>query len=352
MRITISERLHPFSHIPGVKMVLPKSSIIVEVFPALLRFSDLEQGSSPVDFPIEIVGPVEGFTAQLDLEKGGISVFGKTRLGYLRYFIEKKKEGISLFFDKVPSPSSTLNEKQTVLLPIHPQEETPMTGERLSLGSHKAQDFDLIRRRLDFKEIFPLWLRLGQSVPHIAQIDGDVGNFSLWKACKEELFAPVSGGGKDILSLFHCYFLASFEGLLVPRLFDTQYQGIEVRTVTKTGNPFPLLTEGATLIRALFFREREERVEILPLLPPQFHSGRFVGITSSHGDRFDIEWSKKRIRRLILSPGKTREIPIQIQKGISKCRVRTYPGDRGRICELPHIEVVAGKTYNLDRFES
>src|SRR5579871_5182907 len=100
MRITIAERLHPFSHKNGTKFLLPGTSFSVQVFPTRLDFLDLEGRVVPFNVCFEVAGPVRDFTAELDLEHGALRVFGMTRKGYMRYRVFAKKEGIWLIVEK------------------------------------------------------------------------------------------------------------------------------------------------------------------------------------------------------------------------------------------------------------
>ena len=65
-----------------------------------------------------------------------------------------------------------------------------------------------------------------------------------------------------LLEVFESFFLASFEGVLVPRLIDTEYQGILPQEEIK-GPPLPLLTEGGKLIRSLIFQEDQGVLSLL-----------------------------------------------------------------------------------------
>ncbi|MFS8563303.1 MAG: hypothetical protein LVR00_02815 [Rhabdochlamydiaceae bacterium] len=154
MKITIAQRLFPCCHLPGTICLIPGSDWQVQAFPTKLRFQSLiSQEKKELDLSIE--GPILDFTVQLNLEKLRVEVFGHAAQGYVKYFISMVEAGISIFFEK---------EKREEVIPVGWQRGR-VSEERLSLGMHKKLDWELVRRRSDLKEIFPIWLRLGQITP-------------------------------------------------------------------------------------------------------------------------------------------------------------------------------------------
>jgi len=239
MRITIAQKLCPFSHRKKVGCVLPGVGTELEIYPALIRFIDGEEQ------PLDIQGPVERFTVEQDLEKGEVRLYGFAKSGYYKHTIAGK----------------------------------PPTKERLSLGSHKTQDWELIQRRNDPKEILPLWHKLGISLPDVKVPVG--GTATLLEKCT------------DLASLMELYHIA-FEGMLVPRLEDSFHQGVTLPPIESVGSPLALLTEGAKKIRNLFFSQEGSQLHILPHLPKELHAGRMVQIASPSIGTLDFEWSKKK----------------------------------------------------------
>jgi hypothetical protein len=338
MSIKIRERLYPFSHLPGILCLIPRSCLIVQVFPTLLRFSN------GIEIPLELGGPIQGFTVEQDLEKGRITVYGRAFQGYFRYWIEQEEKAVALRFDKFPFL------KEDHLIP-HLMEEIPPSKERLSLGMHKAQNWELIRRRSDLKEIFPIWLRLGKLLPELPEIACDVGTLQLLKICKEKVAAKEK---EAIAQSFLNLFLAGFSDMLVPRLEDTQFQGLvpEGKAATSESSPLLLLKQGATCIRSLFFQEEKDQLFLLPCLPKEFNCGRYLGLTTLSGDELDLEWSKKTLRRLILRPAHSRSIKLVLQKELKSFRVRTSLQDRGQRQNADEpLRVVAGTQLLLDCFQ-
>lgn len=364
MKITIAERLHPFSHENGTQFILPKSSLAVVIFPTRLQFTDLENRSPPFFVDFFLAGPVKEFTAELDLELGLIRVYGRARDGFLRYLVQAEKDGVWLTMEKIPNGKMEcqhsfaqqtfhLTKEDKLLLPQNLENSGIIAvEERLSLGMHKAQEWKSICSRLDFKEIFPLWQRLCAWTP-IKALSSREGNYLLLEECRRQI---ESREKESVLAAFENFFLSAFQGILVPRLNDSEYQGILPATAFSKSNisPLPLLTEGGKLIRSLFFLENQGEIAILPCLPAQFHCGRITGVKTSQGSIVDFEWTKKSLRRLRLSSSKGGDVRLKLPKGIASCRIKV-----GRkTLKAPSIDsdgkmtvvLKAHEVVHLDRF--
>ncbi|PWU13119.1 MAG: hypothetical protein C5B45_06655 [Chlamydiae bacterium] len=360
MSITIAHRMRPFSHKMGSVFLLPNSHFKVELFPTLLRFTDLENRIKPIEIRLFIRGPIQPFTVELDLESGAICVFGETLDGYIRYSLFYRASELLLLCEKTPSTlqlkyRSTLSQlkpKQTLAIPVPFCLESQGLQERLHLGIHKAQDWELVQRRFNLQEIFPFWLALAQWVPSITYEDNDQGMFSLIRKCQMAIEK------KEKLQIVNCFknvFLAAFEGVFVPRLFDSDYQGIldvEEKALPATA----LLLQSAKLLRRLFFVEEENLFSILPCVPPELHCGRLIQLQTTKLDRIDMEWSKKRLRRMFIQTSNTRPITCQLPKGISSCRLRVHRKDKGQKLQVTkegilHIPALAHLKAWLDCFE-
>lgn len=357
MRITIAERLRPYSHTPGVDCILPGSSLGLQIYPCLIRVYDLSQSHHELltEFHLDLKGPLKDFTVLNDLEKGEVKVWGHTLKGFVRYRLVSQEEGISLALcvektpeggmpislkkglfcwhssEQAPSSVSTaiLQPKESLtwrssiglLDPYHP----PLT-DRLSLGSHKAQDWDLVKRRLDLKEILPVWNRLGQLIRQPLHSKKREGTATLLEDCER----AIQGGHPELIaSPLLNLFQAGFRGLLVPRLQDDQYQGIvSHQTTDEELSPLILLTEGRVLIRQLFIQQQGQTLLCLPALPPELHCGRFIQIQVD-GGAVDLEWSKKTMRRMIFYPSDNREWTFIFPPAIKSCRLRQREADKG-----------------------
>lgn len=342
MHIRIAERLRPFTCLPGMMIPLPGSSLFVQVFPA--RISVFDASQTPLrcvqDIPLRIRGPVDHFTAQLDLESGVVRVWGFSKTGFFRYGIQGSLEGFSIQVEKDTAPSMEMPEQTSVV-----QEEAFLP--RLSLGSHKKQDWELVLRRRDFRDIMPLWYRLGKMMPEMPRAAS--GTAALVEGCRD---AVTCGKPEGIILAFDVLFRAGFTGLLAPTLVDEAFQGIvPADEVPKKESPMSLLTEGAALIESLFVKRVDDTVEILPTLPPEFHCGRMVDVPCSMG-LLNLEWRKKLIRRMIWTSTCEDVVTFRFRPNMKTFRLRRDAKDVGTrfACGVP-ITISKGQTLWLDCFE-
>jgi hypothetical protein len=343
MHIEIAERLHPFSHVPGIVSVLPGSRLSVQVFPALLVLKDLS-ASRPRDggeVRFSIKGPVRDFTVVQDLERRELVVFGHAQDGYFRYkcaALSEERMALQIIKGNV----SVLSHSDAVdLTPVsHFQKDV----ERLSLGNHKSQDWTAIESRQRLEEILPLWFALGQLTPQLTS-----GAYLGTAQLLEEFRALIARKERtELASAFHKIWLAGFSGMLVPRLEDCQHQGFALPSVPENAqlSPLVLLTEGAGLIRSLFVEQQENEFHFLPALPPEFNSGRMLGIQCPPFGNFDLEWSKKTVRRIVLRAASDGELKLKFQPDLKEYRLR---GGESIKCGSA-ISIEKGKQYLLDNF--
>ena len=376
MHITIAERLRPFSHLPGTAFVVPGTCLSLEIFPAFSRVTDLTLALPVVlaEISVEINGPVDDFTVIQDLENGSLRVFGTSSDGYFRYSVRgiENGKGIEVTVEKSPlngilfhsqglwvshNPSSIPPGGKIYFAETEIEEATPfqIAGlERLSLGSHKLQDWELVRRRLSFTEIFPLWFRLGQMVPQPASNEL-TGTALLLNDCRQSISANAP---EKILAEFKKLFLAGFEGVLSPQLVDTDYNGIKhhgndfSEAPDEEATALTILTEGAHLIRSLFVRQENNIIHILPSIPPEFHCGRFLDVKCGNKGLLSLEWTKKSMRCMSFTAQEDQKIAFTFSNHEKKCRLRTSTKDKG-IEYIPGVElnILAGQNYWFDNFQ-
>lgn len=321
MKIKIAERLRPFSFVPGAACVIPGTCAVLEAFPTLLRIDEREM-------KLPLTGPVSGFMLQQDLEKHCVYVFGRAKEGYFRLRIFASDAGFHIEAEKGPIESELLSAE----IPFVPN--APF--ERLSLGNHKAQDWDQVLRRSDLKEILPVLFCLGQKIPHIPP-QPLTGTARLLEWPKErKLLAPA----------IESFVKAAFKNILVPRLVDDQHQGISPDEKAG-GNPFFLVQEGMQRIRALFFKQNERRLALLPALPIPFDAGRMLGLKAPGVGEIDLEWSKKTLRRVILHADMPGDVLFELPTEIKTFRVNK----KRKLKRDEPLLLEPGKTYHLDRFE-
>ncbi len=332
MRITIAQRFQPFSHVPGVFCLLPGTTLRLQLFPALIKVADMSSGETKLlgDISLPIKAPLEDFTVLQDLEKGKITLWGKSAKGFQRFHITQSASNLSIRDD----------EQNQIQIPFTVNFKThPISKERLSLGNHKSQDWELVDRRTDLAEIFPLWLRLGQSVPPFQTS----GKPSLLKLCEMS---------KDPYSDFINLYKAGFEGILSPRKKDEQYHGYPIEPLSENDPVLSMLSQGAHLIKSLFIQQNKNHIEILPQLPEQFHCGRLTEIQLDDIGCLDLEWSKKQVRKLILRSNARETIHFNFGKKIKSMRYSQVSQPKGsRILAASPIDMHPGESYLFDRFE-
>lgn len=364
MQLVIAERLRPFSHSPGTTTILPGAGYQVQIYPCLLRLYSAEGTVLLKEIALELTGPIEQFTLCNDLEKGRITVWGQTVEGYFRYHVMSGnlEKSVRLSVEKAPGFALSIvdGDKRHSIQKgeffdlikgdslFNPYQ--PPLCDRLSLGCHKGQDWDLIKRRLSLDEIFPLWHRLGQLVNIVHNQRCNEGVLSLLEQCKEA-FAENKPelAQQQWLNLFR----AGFRSLLVPRLEDDDYQGLVPSHpgALSTVSPLVLLSEGARLIRQMFIQQAENRIEILPLLFPSLHCGRLIDVRLEGGGVLSLEWTKKTIRRMTLRLEEDRELFFHFRSNVRRYRLRESTKDRGKMldCNAP-VPLRGGWNYFFDNF--
>lgn len=375
MKIKIAERLKPISHLPGTYFVLPGSTYRIQFFPGCMKVDDL---STTVPQPLasvvfDVAGPVREFTVEQDLERGVIHVWAMTLSGFMRYHVAalENTSGIAISFEKIPKQGIKctcdgvwkLNHsgiiQSGVKLNLSPQafdDDTPLAKyrpmkiDRLSLGNHKGQDWELMRRRRDFAEIFPIWHRLGQLIPSQKECS-EIGVLNLLNECRQ---AMRSNAPEKILPHFERLFLAGFEGALSPRLRDYDFQGIGIPdfSAEAKSSPLELLTRGSELIRQLFVQYDDSTVHLLPALPTEFHCGRFLDVNCGNIGSLSMEWTKKATRSVNFTASRSQTFSFIFSLGEKRCRLRKNSKDRGVVYSVgTPIEIINGQNYWFDNFE-
>lgn len=369
MHISIAERLRPFCHLPGTATILPGLGFHIQIFPCLIRISHLHS-SQPyllTELKLNIKGLVEQFTIFNDLEKGRITVSGKTVDGWLRYHLVSslQNKGVRLLVEKAPnkvlmvedgSHQHSLSEKGELNLFRQNENEifepyrVPLC-DRLSLGNHKAQDWELIKRRCDLTEILPLVHRLGQLVPFVEAPNSLEGTLSLLEDCRESFVNERPEKGERT---WHRFLMGCFNQLLVPQLKDVNHQGLIDSQLSLSYNlsPLILLSEGSSLIRKLFIQQENDQLAILPYLLPSLHCGRLLQAPLEGGGWISIEWTKKRVRRLVIYSEKDQELAMKFRSDVRSYRLRQTEQDKGvRVACRDSLHVKQNEFYLFDNFQ-
>lgn len=329
-------------------------------YPAKLTLENLSTfgaGDVLTLFP-KIKGPLKSFTVMQDLEKGWVRIFGLGKEGYFSYrlvafareiilFVERCSEE-GLFFD-FEGETRHLQRKESLIIAKAAPLFSPLPLEKMHFGSSKKQDWSLVKRRLSLEEILPIWFQLGKQIPK-QHLMLECGTARYLKICQEHITQKNRNHiGEAFLELFKM----GFEGILAPRLVDTDYQSVFLdEKIPKEASSLFLLEQGARLIRKLLVDVQEKEIAILPCLPKEIHAGRFIGVECHAGLSMDLEWSKKLIRRLILYPRQDQAILLTFQRPIQSFRLRKGRKGRGQMISVgTSLELEKERLYILDRFQ-
>ncbi|MGD2168644.1 MAG: hypothetical protein PVI40_00185 [Chlamydiota bacterium] len=354
MNISIAERLKPFSHTYGINCLIPGTQWKVKAFPTYWVFKNIETFKEfTVD--VEISGPYQEFTCLQDLEKGKVTIFFQSQKGYFRFDIMGFSEGIELIFVKgTPEGVSIITKKNEQK--IYPKDRILLTSseekmgsfssefERLSLGASKKQDWDLMMRRKDLREIFPIWMKAASSTSNKQH----PFSHPVLDQCKRLIH---EGRTHELYDAFSLLFQLSFEGMMCPTIEDKNHLKVFDKPLAPI-SAFEIMQKGAELIRSLFFQQKEDHLFILPNLPSKMICGRFIKIYSEDIGVIDFEWSKGKIKKFILHACSNKTIHLHFQKEIGEYRLKQKLSDKGIIINSKEaLNIRSGNTYILDRFQ-
>ncbi len=339
MNISIAQRNRPFSHLPGTSCLLPRTCWTIQAFPTKICCRNRERASSDgyIEIPLNLHGPVQEFTVQQDLENGTVLIWGIAIEGRFRLRLQAVDGAIELWVERAP-PSGIVCGDQTLHKNDHhswkvegPFREN-VSAERLSLGSHRAQDWESVWRRQDFCEIFPVLYHLSQWTPE----------FSL--QAPSEMAQLLDKG-------FEPFLLAAFFGILCPRLIDDQFQGLLANEqVHPHASPCSLIVDAGERIRSLFVAQKKKEIALLP--SNEFDAGRMTGVRLDRIGVLDFEWSKRMLQRVIFHAEHDAEIHLKLPKPLCSFRIRSRMQDKGcRKSIDDRLDLEVGKIYIIDRFQ-
>jgi len=267
-RMEIREKLIPYSHLPGTKCLVPCSDWIVEVFPALLRIA--QHG----DVLIGVTGPLEQFLVQMDLERDCVWVTGHALEGFYCFSLKANNEGLWLMLHRAPKEglvvqNQRLGLKERLLLARGGKIHSSSSYERVSFGSNKKQDWDLVCRRNDAREMMPLLFLAGQKVP-----------------------------SSQVVSIQRNMKMFFRSGILMPDIAGLQHLGIFPQH-NLSADPMAMLHSCYRTIRENLFREEESSLHILPEIN-EIPVGR-AHLRASFGAVF-LEWSQAVVKKMVIEP--------------------------------------------------
>ena len=154
--------------------------------------------------------------------------------------------------------------------------------------------------------------------------------------------------GAHLLELFRF----GFEGMFLPRLYDTDFQGIltDNAKISSNASPLVVLEKGAQLIRSLLIQNCGQKIEVLPCLPVELHSGCFSGWETNNFS-LSMEWSKKLIRKIIVYSKHDHSSFFKFQSNLKFFRVRKKLRDKGVVYSTcQQLQFSKNTTYIIDRF--
>ena len=335
MKISIAERYRPFSHLPGIECLLPRTTWALKAFPTKLILHDCE-GSESIDIALHLHGWVKEFTVQQDLEKGCLFVWGHAKEGLFCFQIQATQDAIELLVKRAPKMGIGCNDqilhaKEHILWPFSGLYRESISRERLFLGCHKSQDWSSVWPRMDLREILPILYHLSQWIPAISNCP-DTGIIRL-----------LDQGFEDFLR-------AGFSGLLIPHLVDDQYLGLlESEIIPASASPCALIEKAGTKIRKWFVDQNEMSITLLN--HSGFECGRMIDIQLPNIGSMNLEWSKGLIQKVILRVVSDVSIRFVLPKPLISFRLRTSLNEKGRRIECDK-EIFFKKGINfLDKFQ-
>lgn len=363
MQIKIKQKFNPISHRIGTKFLIVNSSYIVQIFPGLLHFKDLNSDKNFKIF-LDFEGPVKDFTIIQNLQNGSIKVFFHTKKGYLSFKIYTKEHSIEnlkqktnpiIFFERLPLDEITITlgdktkkikPKTTIDLPIDIS-YIKEPEEIVFLGIHKKQDLDQIHTRENLLEILPFLFLYSQFFKDI-QTKKCLRNKCIVRELSETI---LNKKRVEIEERFLKVFKAHFSNAFIPRVNDDDFQNIIERVDEKNAYPLHILRKLFYIIKSMLVEQKLDEIAILPSLPISFHSGKAMHITLPVGS-FDLEWSKKLIKKIIFRPKKDVKLKLHFQSKIKTFRLRITLKEKGKFFKnKDEISFEKDKIYYLDKFQ-
>lgn len=328
MSIRIGIKNKPFSHDPGAKCVLPNSPYRATFYPTKIVCAAIE-------IPLDHTGPVRGFTVQQDLEKGFVRLYGEAQEGRVAYRLYHSDKELILYDEKKKKTVKT-----AVIQSSFPKRQIP----RLSCGCHKKQNVYQILHRMNPTEYLPLLYHIGIGYP-----EEEVPHSGIGKLLDDIEQAIFTKNKLEIIPAFERFLISGIESIFSPVLHDVYHTGIIQGHLNIS--PHILLAKIARYIQHMFFSMEGDRIHLLPALPPALHHGRMIGLPFSLGT-LDIEWTKKRIKRVQIHAQKTGRCQFIFSRDIRSFRMTKFRREKeGEYFPEDSLSLEEGRIYILDRFQ-
>lgn len=282
MKLQSKDSIRPFSLHHEVKVVLPGTNLLLTVSSHEIRGDHflVPTGEDPFTRPFMVELDLERSCIWVQIKKKRLKIRAKESQIHISYIRPEKKEFCIAF----PSSSSF-----------------PKEVERLSLGSFKKQNWDLLVKAQNQRGILPILYLLSQKS------------------------------------------VSNKKGVLNPGWKEDFYRHFEsIGTFRNEGSYAALFQE----IRALFFEEKEG--SFFFLFKNSFASGKLSNIQTSFGS-LSFEWAKGRVKRLEFQPKQDCFIPFRFPSVIRSFRCR-LDGKAWLQNGKEPLEFKANQSYFFDRF--
>ncbi|MCB1212708.1 MAG: hypothetical protein KDK40_00250 [Chlamydiia bacterium] len=349
--IQFSHPLRPFSHHLGTTLLLPRSPLVVRCFPTRLEFLSVDHLDK--DTPLGSLewrnsGPIEGFTVRFDMDRERVELWGHSEKGLFHYIFWWSGDHLQLKTRRLPSEiEGPFIEGSIACKVISGGEERAVhSSNNLYLGVSKKQEWESIARRNSLREFLPFLYRQGEWYPEIPPPTGGVGEiFSQWKQKIDE--SDASTCEKLIGSLFS----TGYRDFCTPTLVDSFHRGYGLSQPTEDDRALAICSTFSELLRRHFVRCDDRKIHLLPLLLPSLRCGRLIGIELGEGNRLDLEWSKKEVRRCVLRIATPRPFQFVEAKGMQSFRLRRESEQMGkRFLVGDVLPIDTSGNYLLDQF--
>ncbi|NGX29683.1 MAG: hypothetical protein KR126chlam4_00087 [Candidatus Anoxychlamydiales bacterium] len=353
MQIKIKQKFNIISHRLGTKFLIVNSTYFVQIFPGLLHFKDLNSDKNFKIF-LEFIGPVKNFTIFQDLQNGNIKVSFQTQQGFLSYKIFNSEKATCINFERLPhdelsiklDKTKKIKPKTSINLPIAIS-YTKKPEEFLFLGIHKKQDLDFINKRENFMEILPFLFLYSQFFKNV-QTKKCLRENCIVRELKEKI---QNRKRNEIEDQFIKVYKAHFSDSFIPRVNDEDFQNIIPIIKEKDASPLHILRKLFYIIKSILIDQKLDEISILPAIPISFHTGKALNINLPIGS-FDIEWSKKLIKKLIFRPKKDIKLKLHFQSKITTYRLKIFIKQKGKFFKnRDFLSFEKDKTYYFDKFQ-
>jgi hypothetical protein len=202
----------------------------------------------------------------------------------------------------------------------------PEPLERLSLGSHRSQEWERAFIKKDWPTLLPLLFGLSQLAP--AASCPPIGTLRLAEEGDWERFCQLA-----------------FGPTADPRLSDASHRGIiPDEPIPAAACPLAVYPAAYRLIRSLFCRQNERRLDFPA---PPFLSGRLAHFRAPGVGTLHFEWTKGLPRRLWIAPEKSGDILLGFSPKIGSFRC----GGKQRVSHGEPVCLTQGELLLIDRFE-